>query len=69
MTEEDFRTDFEKRFEVVDHNEVGIGDEEPRERQETETHYADGTQKFDTFGAPVQKPVRVVDGVRDSRRT
>ena len=51
-------------WEVVADGEPSLEDY-PTERQETETHYADGSQKFDAFGAPIKAVVRVRDGVID----
>ena len=51
-------------WEIVGDGEASLEDYPP-ERQETETHYADGTQKLDEFGAPIRPAVRVREGVRD----
>jgi len=61
--------EFEHQTTVDDWEIVGDGEpsleDYPTERQETETHYADGTQKLDEFGAPIRKAVRVREGVKD----
>jgi len=53
-----------EEWEIVGDGEPSLEDY-PAERQETETHNADGTQKYDEFGAPIRPVVRVRDGVLD----
>lgn len=49
--------EFEEQYEVVPVDEPSIEDYPPKP-----------TEEFDAFGAPIKKPVRVLDGVRDTAR-
>lgn len=62
MTDEPYPEGFERQYEIVPNDEPSIEDWDGIGPGPTAND-----QKRDAFGAPITKPVRVRDGVRDTK--